>query len=133
MGWNFSENIVIFEISTVDLVKLPISLKKNKMPKFGTKKGLFGYFPARILKIYYRIWYQDLKFVKVQNFVQRNMVNLGPKLPYLGFFGYFFQKLLLSFKSAPSILSNSKNFVKKQNCQALVPKRHYLGIFGLEF
>ena len=51
----------------------------------------------------------------------------------MAFLGYIFQKLLLSFELALSILSNCKNVAKKQNCKTLVPKRHYFGIFGLEF
>ena len=103
------------------------------MPKFGSKNSLFGYFSARFLKIHCRIGYWDPQICQVEQFCETNIVHLGPKLPYLGFLGYIFEKLLLSFKSAPSILSNSKNFAKKQNCQTLVTKRHYLGIFGLEF
>ena len=37
-------NIVIFEISTFELVYLQNFAKKTKIPKFGTKNALFGYF-----------------------------------------------------------------------------------------
>ena len=50
---NFKKNIVRLEISTFKFVFLQSFSKKIKMPKFGTKNAVFGYFWARILKIYY--------------------------------------------------------------------------------
>ena len=42
-----------------------------KMPKFGTKNALFGYFWARILKNYCHIEISNLEFVKLRNFVKK--------------------------------------------------------------
>ena len=40
----FEKAIVIFEMSTLEYVICKISQKNSKMPKFGTKIVLFGYF-----------------------------------------------------------------------------------------
>ena len=91
--------------------------KKTKMPKFGTKNALFGYFWATILKNYCLIWSQHprnglfakfCEIMKMAKFVTRNT-----------FLGYFwartFKKLLLYLKSAPSNLSICKISRKKNN------------------
>ena len=56
MGLEYENNIVIFEISTLEFVEFVKFCEKMKMPKFGTKNAFFGYFWARILKklLYYR-------------------------------------------------------------------------------
>ena len=88
-----------------------------KMPKFGTKSALFGYFWARILKktiVIFEI--SAFELVRLQTFMKKQKcLNFGPKMPYLGFleqkclFGYFwariFKKLLSYLKSAHSNLS----------------------------
>ena len=53
-GLEFENNIVMFEIIISTLSNCKIS-RKMKMPKFGTKNVLFGYFEARILKNYCHI------------------------------------------------------------------------------
>ena len=75
------------------------------MPKFGSKNSLFGYFLARILKMYCRIGYRDPHICQVEKFCEKKYLKFGTKNALsLFFLGYIFQKLLLSFKSAPSIL-----------------------------
>ena len=71
----------------------------------------------------------------MENFVKRwKLLNLGPKISYLGIFELEFLKKLLSYlKSAPSNLSNCKIFGKKLKRLSLGPKMAYLDIFGLEF
>ena len=56
-GQQLRKTIVIFEISTLQFAYLQ-NLQKTKMPKFGTKNALSGYFWARILKNYRHIWNQ---------------------------------------------------------------------------
>ena len=48
MALEFEKTIAIFEISTLEFVKLQKFLKKMKIPNLGTKNALFGYFSARI-------------------------------------------------------------------------------------
>ena len=56
LGLEFSKTITIFEISTLKFVYLQHFAKKNmRIPKFGTKTGLFGYFWFRLLKNYCHI------------------------------------------------------------------------------
>ena len=50
LRFEFEHIIVIFEISTLEFIQLQNFEKKTKMPKFGTKNALFGYFLARIRK-----------------------------------------------------------------------------------
>ena len=49
-GQNFNKAIVIFEIKHPQIYLFAKSHEKTKMPKFGTKNALFGYFWATILK-----------------------------------------------------------------------------------
>ena len=62
-GLEFENNIDIFEMSKLILFQLQSLAKKTKMPKFGTKNTLFGYFWARILKIIIIFEITTLKFV----------------------------------------------------------------------
>ena len=55
-GLKFKKAIVIFEISDFEFVYLQNFLKKIKIPKFGIKSALFGYFWVRTLKNYCCIW-----------------------------------------------------------------------------
>ena len=54
-GLKFKNNIVEFEISSLEFVYFGKFREKMKMPKFGTKNALFGYFGARVLKNYCHI------------------------------------------------------------------------------
>ena len=68
-----------------------------KMPKFGNKNALFGYFWARIWKNYYHIWNQHPRICLSTKFCkkpQQKCLNLGPKMPYLGTFGLAFEKAI---------------------------------------
>ena len=58
-----------------------------KMPKFGTKSALFGYFLARILKNYCRIWNQHLRISVIAKFCEETkMPKFGTKNDLLGIF-----------------------------------------------
>ena len=54
LGLEFSNTIVIFEIRTLEFLIAKFR-EKMKIPKFGTKNALFGYFWARIIKDYRHI------------------------------------------------------------------------------
>ena len=68
LGKNFKTAIFIFEISSLIFVSLQNFTKKEKMPKFGTKNVLFGYFWPKMPYLgifglhfqncYYHIWNQ---------------------------------------------------------------------------
>ena len=44
----FQNNIVLFEISTLQFLKLQKLRQEMKMPRFGIRNALFGYFEAKI-------------------------------------------------------------------------------------
>ena len=71
------------------------------MPTFGTKKALFGYFWARILRNCCHVWNQHLRISVIAKFCEETKMpkfgtknaTLGyfwPKMPYLGLFGQGF-------------------------------------------
>ena len=51
--------------------------RKTKMPKFGTKNALFGYFWARILKSFVIYEISTLKFVNIESESLTHTVNFG--------------------------------------------------------
>ena len=58
-----------------------------KMPKFGAKCALFGYFLARILKNYCRIWNQHLRISVIVKFCEETKIpKFGTKNDLLGIF-----------------------------------------------
>ena len=64
---------------------------KKKMSKFGTKNASFGYFWARILKNYHHIWNYHPRICLIAKFCKnkQKFLNLGPKMPYLSVFFFF--------------------------------------------
>ena len=75
-----------------------------------------------------------LEFVLLQSFVQRlKFQNLDQQCLILVFLGWNLKTILPYLKSAPSNLSDCKNFTKKQKCLNLGPKMCNSGIFGPEF
>ena len=69
--------------------------KKNKIPKFGTKNALFGYFWGRIIKKdYSHIWNQHLEISIIAKFCEET------KIPIFGtknaLFRYFWGRILKS-------------------------------------
>ena len=63
-----------------------------KMPKFGTKSALFGYFWDRFLKNYCRIWNQNLRICLLAKFCEETkMFKFGTKNVL---FEYFWPKML---------------------------------------
>ena len=73
--------------------------EKTKMPKFGTRNALFGYFWSnmpflgyfwtRILKkllSYLQSAPSNLSNLSIYKTLRKKSLNLGPKMPYLGIF-----------------------------------------------
>ena len=54
-GLELGNNTIMFEMNTLEFVQVQSFVKKHKMPKFGTKNVLFGFFSARISKSYCHI------------------------------------------------------------------------------
>ena len=118
---------------------------KRKMPKFGTKNALFGYFWARILKNYCHIWNQHLRISLIAKFCEETkMFKIGtknalfwyfwPKVPYFGYFWARILKKLLSYlKWLPSNLSICKISRKNKNAKIWDQKCLILVFFQLEF
>ena len=109
-GQEFQKNIVRLEISTFKFVFLQSFSKKIKMPKFGTKNAVFGYFWARILKIYYcHIWNQHpwifliakyCEIMKMAKFGSKNALighSFLPKSLIWVFLGKIFRKTIVIF------------------------------------
>ena len=125
--WNQHPQIFLF-------AKFP---GKIKIPKFGTKDALLGYFRARNLKSYCHIWKQHLRICWIAKFCEENkMPKFGsknvlfeyswPKRVYLGIFGLELKIKLLSYlKSAPSNLSICK--ISQRN------KKHKFGTKNVWF
>ena len=65
--------------------------------KFGTKSALFGYFWAEILKNYSsNIGNQTCQICLIAKFnANKNSLNSGPKMPYLGFLGLKFEQTIV--------------------------------------
>ena len=74
---------------------------KTKMPKFGTKSGLFEYFWARILLTYLN---QHPQICLTAKFYEKTKIpTFGTKYALFGYFWtIILKKLLLYLKSAPS-------------------------------
>ena len=101
--------------------------EKIKIPKFGTKNTLFGYFWARILENFCHIWNKHFRICLIPKFREETkMLKFGtknalyeyfwPKTPYLGIFGQELKKKLMSYlKSAPLSLSNCKILWNNEN------------------
>ena len=85
------------------------------MPKFGNKSALFGYFCARILKNFCRIWNQNPQISLFAKSLEKLKIpKVGTKSSLFGYFCARILKKLLSFlKWAPSNLSISKILPKK--------------------
>ena len=91
--------------------------KKPKMPKFGSKNALFGYFWTRIWKHYCHIENQHPRICLIAKFCIKNQkcLNLGTKGSFLGYsWARIFKKILSYLKAAPSNLYNRKILQKKE-------------------
>ena len=108
--------------------------EKTKMPKFGTKNALFGYFWVRILKNYCHIWNQHPRI--------RIITKFGEKMKFPKFetknalHEYFYARILKNWYhiwNQHHRICLIANFQKKQKYPNLGPKMPYLGTFGLGF
>ena len=97
LGKNFKRAIVIFEISNPWIFLIAECCEIMKMPKFETKRALFGYFWARTLNNCCHIWNEHpwisviakfFKETKLPKFQTKNALfgYFWPKMPYLGIF-----------------------------------------------
>ena len=86
-GLEFEKAIVIFETKPLEFVYLQ-SFVKKKMPKFGTKNVLLGYFWARILiMITIVIFESSSRICLIAKFYEKTQM---PKFePKNALFGYF--------------------------------------------
>ena len=109
-------------------------LEKIKLPKFGTKNLLFGYFWCRILKNCCRIWNQHHQISQITKFLEKRTkcLNLGPKIAYLGFFRPEFWKYIIVFDTRTLKFVKVGNFVKR-NIVNLGGKMLYSGFFQAIF
>ena len=72
---------------------------QDKETLLSERKCLIWEFKARIWKNYYHIWNQHSLFYQSAKFYAKQ--HVGPKMPYLGFLDYNFEKLLSYLKSKP--------------------------------
>ena len=88
-----------------------------KMPKFGTKNALFGYFWTKFWKNVCHIWNQHLQISEIVKFCKETkMSKFGNKNALFGYFwARFLEKLLSYLKSVPSNLSICKISWKNKN------------------
>ena len=114
MGLEYENNIVIFEISTLEFVQFVKFCEKIKMHKFGTKNAFFGYCWARILKklLYYRKS-APLNCLIAKFPGKAKSLHLVPKIPYLDIFGLKFETNFVIFEISTLEFVQSQNFVKK--------------------
>ena len=151
-GLEFENNIVIFEISTLEFVWLQNFAKKQKCLNLEPKMPYLGVFDQKCL-----IWVflgknfkntivifeiSTLKLVCLQNFTEKQKcLNLWPKKCGLGIFGLKFENNIVIFEISTLEFIWLQNFVKKKpefgTKNALFgcfwQKMPYLGIFGQEF
>ena len=68
------------------------------------------------MKNYWKALLQHLQFVEMLYFLQKTLLNVGPKLFYLGIFGLELKKacVLWYFTSAPSNFSKHQILTKKE-------------------
>ena len=116
----------------------------KKMPNFGTKNALFGYFCTRVFKNYCYIWNQYLRICLIAKFCEETKVpKFGTKNTLLGcfwqkrliwvFLGENFKKTFVIFENSSLKLIYLQNFTEKQKCLNLGPEMPDLGNFGQEF
>ena len=98
-GLEFENNVVIFEITTLELVKLGNFVKKWKCLNFGPKIA-WGFFWLEFENNIVIFEISTLEFVKLRNFVKKwKCVNLGQKKCLIWvFWGYNFKKILSYLK-----------------------------------
>ena len=102
------------------------------MPKFGAKNSLFGYFSARILKIYC-IWYRDPQICQVGKFCEKKYCKFGIKNALFWFSkGIFFKNYCYLLNWHPRFCEIVK-ISRKNKIAKFSIKKAFLGIFGLEF
>ena len=91
----FRNNIVIFEISTLEFVQLQNFKKKQKCLNLGPKILYFGIFGLEFQKIYC-IWNQHPWICLIAKFREKQKcLNSGPNIPYLNVLGQEFEDTIV--------------------------------------
>ena len=88
LGQNLKNYCCIWNQHTRIFLKYKVLCEKKKI-KFGAKSPLFGYLWK---KDYCHIWNQKIRIC------QRQKLNLGSKLSYLGISGLKFEKTIISYE-----------------------------------
>ena len=97
------------------------------MPKFGTKKALFGYFWDRILS---HLKSAPWNLSNLVNFVKKwECQNLGPKMPCLGIFGLELWKTIVIFEIRILKFVYFQNFPQKTKMPGFRTKNALFGYF----
>ena len=127
-GLEFKRKLMLYLKSAPS--NLPKYREIMKIPKFGTKSVLFGYFWARILKSYCHTWNQHLQIsVIVKLFEERKISKFGTKNALFGhFWARFLEKLLSYLESAPSNLCICK-ISRKNKMPKFGNKNAWFGYF----
>ena len=119
MGLEFSKYFVIFEIDTLEFVKLGNVEKKQKCLNYGSKMRYFGYFLTRNLTriLSYLIWAPS-NFYNCKNYKKPKMSKFGKKkkkcLIWV-FWGWKLKTILSYLKQTHSDLSNCRILWKNKN------------------
>ena len=90
---------------------------KRKILKFGTKMVLIGYFPIDLQKSNAVFEISILKFVNMQNFIQKQEnFKFRSKILHFDTFGLQFNKIYYQiFDQHPPICGNTKFYPKQKN------------------
>ena len=142
-GVEFENTMVIFEICVLEFVLFQILVQKQKsckkihektkMPKFGTKNALFGYFWARIFKTFCHIWNQHPRICQIAKFRKKmKMSNFGTKNALFEYFGAGIYRKYCDISNEHSRICLIAKFGEKWHFLNLEPKMPYLSIFRLE-
>ena len=79
------------------------------------------------------IWNQHPQIVQMQKIVEKEILNLGPAMPYLGIFGCRIENIIPLLKSVPSNIVKYQDLRKTKKNSNLGQKILYLDIFRSKF
>ena len=79
------------------------------------------------------IWNQHPQIVQMQKIVEKEILNLGPAMPYLGIFGCRIENIIPLLKSVPSSIVKYQDLRKTKKNSNLGQKILYLDIFRSKF
>ena len=76
-GLELGNNMIMFEMNTLEFVQVQSFVKKHKMPKFGTKNVLFGFFGLEFQKAIVIFEVSTLEFSQNEFFIHRLNFGIG--------------------------------------------------------